>query len=110
MGTIYVYQTDTLTGCQLMDGLAVYINAVGTEELNAATWALYPNPASDIINVMNVSVNAEIKILDATGRLMMVMNATETNVRLNISDFEGGVYLIQIKDDFGWRTERFVKQ
>jgi hypothetical protein len=110
MGTIYVYQTDTLTGCQLMDGLAVYINAVGTEEVVAASWKLYPNPASDIINIENVSLNAEVKVLDATGRLMEVFNATESNIRLNVSDFEGGVYFIQVKDDFGWRTERIVKQ
>jgi hypothetical protein len=111
MGTIYVYQTDTVTGCQWMDGLAVFINAVGTDEVSAVNaWQLYPNPASDIINIEGLNGNAQVMVMDATGRLMDQFNTTETKVYLNISDYESGIYLIQVKDDFGLRTERLIKQ
>jgi hypothetical protein len=110
MGTIYVYQTDTLTGCQLMDGLAVYINAVGTDELSQGAWKWYPNPASDWVNLEGLALNAEVKLFDATGRLMYQFIATESLVKLNVQAYESGVYFIQVKDDFGWRTERMIKQ
>jgi hypothetical protein len=110
MGTIYVYQTDTLTGCQLMDGLAVYINAVGTDELSQGAWKWYPNPASDWVNLEGLALNAEVKLFDATGRLMHQFIATESLVKLNVQAYESGVYFIQVKDDFGWRTERMIKQ
>jgi hypothetical protein len=31
-------------------------------------------------------------------------------VKLNVQAYESGVYFIQVKDDFGWRTERMIKQ
>jgi hypothetical protein len=49
-------------------------------------------------------------IMDATGRIVNQFNASETIVHLNVSDFESGMYLIQVKDDFGMRTERVIKQ
>lgn len=110
MGTIYVYQTDTATGCQWVEGLAVFINAVGTEETTSDTWKIYPNPVSDMINLEGLSVNAQITIMDATGRIIDQFNALETIVHLNVSDFESGIYLIQVKDDFGIRSERVIKQ
>ena len=94
-----------------MDGLAVFINAVGTDEVSAVNaWQLYPNPASDIINIEGLNGNAQVMVMDATGRLMDQFNTTETKVYLNISDYESGIYLIQVKDDFGLRTERLIKQ
>ncbi len=110
MGTIYVYQTDTVTGCQWMDGLAVFINAVGTEEIASETWKIYPNPASDLINIAGLSINSQVIVMDATGRIINQFNATETTLRLNVSDYESGIYFIQVKDDFGYRTERLIKQ
>jgi hypothetical protein len=110
MGTIYVYQTDTVTGCEWVDGLAVFINAVGTDEVTSETWKIYPNPASDLINLEGLSINALIIVMDATGRIIDQSNATETTLRLNVSDYESGIYLIQVKDDFGIRTERVIKQ
>jgi hypothetical protein len=110
MGTIYVYQTDTATGCQWVDGLAVFINAVGTDEVTSQVWKIYPNPASDVINLEGLSINANIIVMDATARIIDQLNATESTLRLNVSDYESGIYLIQVKDDFGIRTERVIKQ
>lgn len=110
MGTIYVYQTDTVTGCQWVDGLAVFINALGTDEVTSETWKIYPNPASVVINLEGLSMGAQVIVMDATGRVIDQYNATETNLRLNVSDYESGIYLIKVKDDFGIRTERVIKQ
>lgn len=111
MGTIYVYQTDTATGCQWVDGLAVYINALGSQEISASNgWMLYPNPTAGIIQMDGLLLNAEITILDATGRMVDQLRANENTVKIDLSEFTNGLYLIQVKDENGVRTERLMKQ
>ncbi len=111
MGTIYVYQTDTATGCQWVDGLAVYINALGTQEISSRDgWILYPNPTTSIIHLDGLLLNAEITILDATGRIVDQMKANENTIKIDLSEFTNGLYLIQVKDEKGVRTERLMKQ
>jgi hypothetical protein len=55
-------------------------------------------------------LNAEITILDATGRIVDQMKANENTIKIDLSEFTNGLYLIQVKDEKGVRTERLMKQ
>jgi len=70
---------------------------------------LYPNPASDILNITKVSDKASYKIYSAAGQL--VRNGTVSGGKINVSSLIKGVYMITI-DDKGKETfnAKFIKK
>lgn len=71
--------------------------------------AVYPNPASDILNI-EVPGNIEIisaYVYDVTGKRM---TAPVVNNQLNIADLSNGVYLVQINTSQGNITRKIVKK
>lgn len=77
-------------------------------KLNAIN--IYPNPAHNyiVITTKNKFEDKKIKILALTGKLIKCMNveASQKNVRINIEDFQSGIYLVKI----GERIEKLVVQ
>ncbi|CAN5506439.1 hypothetical protein BH10BAC1_BH10BAC1_10850 [soil metagenome] len=88
-----------------------------TTNINAREFSeglsIYPNPASDFVNikVSSESKNIDVKIYDATGRLVKnIPNAKSGESTIDISDLENGLYLINLDDGNSTNTKRFVKQ
>ncbi|GAB4207439.1 MAG: hypothetical protein Fur0023_18260 [Bacteroidia bacterium] len=59
---------------------------------------IFPNPATDVLNISTYEKNYSVKIYDISGRLMHYHNNTdETSFTLDISNYQKGMYLIQIE-------------
>lgn len=87
------------------------ITAVKVERLK-----LYPNPASDYINVQyannEAGKTAEIVLLDAQGRLLQQFQNDaqgKTEQRLNIQDLPNGTYFVKVKVRHSIWSGTFVK-
>ena len=66
--------------------------------------SIFPNPTKDVLNISlmeNASLSAvRISILDATGKLIYIENASGVNVHsVNVSEYESGLYFIRIEVD-----------
>lgn len=91
----------------------VTCNPTGVRELAKFESTLYPNPATNEINITStLKGDAVVSIFDATGRLIMKTNVFLSNQTLNqnISDLEKGMYTVEIRNADGVATSRFVKQ
>lgn len=80
----------------------VEIKTVGTDELGWSDWDLYPNPTKGVVVLKrraNTNKPATIYIRDVsgriTGKLDLPKNKQET--KIDFSDFEKGVYLLEIR-------------
>lgn len=62
---------------------------------------IYPNPAKDVISIDGVSIDAVIRIYDATGRMVIETTAKTEKVLLNISKILAGTYNLSITDTEG---------
>ncbi|MBK9148272.1 MAG: VCBS repeat-containing protein [Flavobacteriales bacterium] len=78
------------------------------EEAAVVPFGLYPNPAQDRISLTGVAPNAQIEVLDATGKL--VLNRRLQSGTLMIGDLEAGAYVARIIEQGRLRTARFVLQ
>ena len=71
-----------------------------------------PNPAQDYINVQWKNNTANITVLDVTGSVVYtgasIVNSD--NCFLDVSEFEKGVYVLQVQTELGTSTSRFVKE
>ncbi|MBL8003081.1 MAG: T9SS type A sorting domain-containing protein [Flavobacteriales bacterium] len=84
--------------------------AVGIEEEPAVTFALYPNPATDLVRLDLGALNgrAEVTIIDAAGRLLVQRNAQASTQWLDISALANGTYTVVVRAGGGTRSRPLV--
>ena len=74
---------------------------------------LYPNPANDVINLSaSNKINLKkLEVLDVNGRIIKSTSLENiTNKKINISELNSGLYLINIYSSEGMTTKKFIKQ
>jgi len=82
----------------------VGVNEVG--ENNAVL--TYPNPTS---NVMNIRANhniTNVRVMNYVGQLIADLDCNSETVAINVSDFESGIYILQITTVNGQTTQQIV--
>ena len=71
---------------------------------------LYPNPASDILNVYIDGNNRDImlSIVDIAGRVILQKMTNQPQTTINMQELEAGQYLLMIADDHRTSVRRFI--
>ncbi len=71
----------------------------------------YPNPTYGIININLSNKNIkQISVFDLTGRLILNKNKTKITNTINLSEFENGVYIINIQTNKEVFTTSIIKK
>src|SRR5690606_16137184 len=70
-------------------------SGLSTENFNALSFNVYPNPTTDIINVETTEQLSAYTIYDATGRLVRQSMFDGSN-QVNLENASNGVYFIRI--------------
>ena len=88
---------------------------VGLDEESFTNISVYPNPASDQINIMNPSNASDLKVqvLDVNGRVVLVDNGVLKNsskATIAIDQLAKGIYTLRIYNDEGQKIFKVVKQ
>lgn len=79
--------TDTLVGEGIPDGIG---------ENCENTFAIYPNPASEMLTIINNSnIGTEVEIVNMVGQVVKRFEIIDKK-ELNISDLESGVYFVEM--------------
>ncbi|KQT15328.1 hypothetical protein ASG31_15485 [Chryseobacterium sp. Leaf404] len=81
---------------------------LSVNDVKEKTFSIYPNPASDVLNIQNVSDKATFEIHNAVGRL--VKSGKIENGQVKVADFVKGVYVITVKDKNLAETLKFIKK
>lgn len=79
-----------------------------TENLTAKTISLYPNPASNILNVPVFSDYTEITIYDVVGNIKYQTTGDKAKQGVDISEFSNGLYCIKLKDELHIRSAKLL--
>jgi hypothetical protein len=105
-----VSATAGIDGGQIGADWELYDPTVGinTSKAKAGTLAIYPNPASTLLNIENEYQSLEI--FDMTGK-MVYQSGESYEKTLNISELKEGLYIISIIDQDNQRlVSKLVKQ
>jgi len=78
-------------------------------ELNNDQLTIYPNPASDNLEIIT-QPKSTIEILNIEGQLIKSLKLTDGKTELDVSDFASGVYIIRAMTDKGIMMKKFVKE
>ena len=86
----------------------------GINDMNMdAAVALFPNPATSEINIQmadNRFVGSTMQVYDVYGKLITTSEIVSQSVRLDVSAWANGVYIVRINSNEGIVTKRFVKR
>jgi hypothetical protein len=76
------------------------------------TEGLYPNPTSGAVSVVfnNPVSEAQVSIMDNLGRQLYTATVSGTNIPLDISQYNDGIYLIVVRTGGNSYKSKVVKQ
>ena len=85
---------------------------IGTEEFNAETIAIYPNPTSEIIWVNdNTSFTVDnYSVYDISGRRILFNTFNSSEKKVDVSPLNSGVYLLELVSSERSITKKIVVQ
>ena len=76
--------------------------------LNEESVRVYPNPASEVLNVASDYNILNVAIFDAMNRLVEEKEVNAKNIRINLAQRSAGVYFIKVRTDRGSTMRKFV--
>ncbi|WP_445722620.1 T9SS type A sorting domain-containing protein [Flavobacterium sp.] len=77
---------------------------------SSANISIYPNPVNDVLNISSPDFELQsITVTDINGRIVKDNKANNTNVEMNVSDLNSGVYFINVKTIDGSVVKKFIK-
>ena len=70
--------------------------------------SVYPNPATDLINIKSSSLIGSIIIYNQTGQIVATEKANDKHSQLNLSQYNPGIYLLRIETEKGVVSKRII--
>ena len=96
-----------------VDDFKVTTGTLSTENFFKSNFAVYPNPATSVLNITsnaNAAINAA-SITDINGRTVKTVSLNAVSeAQINISDLTAGVYFLNVTSDAGTGTSKIVKK
>ena len=103
-------------GCDVdVKTMEVTPDPLGIGSIDAASFGLYPNPASDNVNIIlgsAASTKGSVSVLDVTGRVIIVQTiaAGQTTGELNVAELAAGSYLVKVSVDGSTSVSTLIKK
>ena len=72
--------------------------------------SIWPNPATDKINIIHNSNKIDIALLDLTGKLLKQQQSELSTFEMDISDLPKGTYILNISSEEAFSTEKLIIQ
>lgn len=113
-GLFYNVTLIVTNSCEEKDTLSATLQSLSVGESNIQTFKVYPNPASELLNVESINYEGEnlrysiYNILGALMRSDYLVN--DEPAQIEISDLNSGVYFLKIESSKGIRTVKFQKR
>jgi uncharacterized repeat protein (TIGR01451 family) len=71
---------------------------------------MYPNPATNIVNIDCSSTIKTIELYDIQGRILHVIMADSNSMKIDISDKSTGIYFVRVTSENGAKVQKLIKE
>lgn len=106
-----MYAVEITDGACIDTSACITITGVGISETDQIVFSLYPNPVKDEVQLtIKGGDNINIAIFDINGKAVYVQSNVNASVlTIDMSQFENGVYFVQLKSSQNTLTKRLIK-
>ncbi len=99
--TKYLADTNEWTTTVTMPAKNIQVEArwadiLNTREIPSGFVKIYPNPASEMVNIVANKPFSSIRIVNLSGKTCLQSNTKGTNAMLNVNHFPAGAYFLKI--------------
>ncbi|MBP5782809.1 MAG: T9SS type A sorting domain-containing protein, partial [Bacteroidales bacterium] len=111
-GSYYYKVTAFSSACESTPALTpsneeyVIVEVLAVPE-NTIDARIYPNPANGNVKIQAEGIN-EVSVYNSLGQKVYDFKGTTDILDINTTDFESGIYMIEIKSVKGMTIDRFV--
>ena len=115
-GTVLVsgetyYAAQTLGDCTSTELFAVTIDVVlGKEDFDVNAFSYYPNPVSDVLNLTYSHDITSVTVFNLLGQQVASLQPNTANVRIDMSTFAEGGYIVNIRSGNNFKTIKVIKK
>jgi hypothetical protein len=105
---VFIQNMDTK---EIYQGTSIMVNNayVGIEDEKVMEEvSVYPNPASEVVNIRSGSEIVHLAVFNHSGQLVYHADAGTTTYNLSVGSFESGLYLFRVTTAEGATTKRIV--
>lgn len=81
---------------------------IGEIEVKPQTTRIFPNPATDVLNISSENELTQVRIINHLGQTVFNSNITGNNFSLNTSGIQGGLYFVEITTFAGVTTQKLI--
>ena len=74
----------------------------------ATSTRLYPNPATDLVNISSDYTIESITVYNFAGQVVLTEAVNNTTFRVNTANFDAGIYLFQMETQEGRIAKRII--
>ena len=78
-------------------GILYVVRRVGINDVEEGGVNVYPNPATEVINIANAE-GAQISVFDIAGKLITSVASASANETISCADFAKGLYIVRIAE------------
>ena len=88
------------------------ISNVGITKVDLETVNVYPNPASNILNIVinDKQQNTQITVTTIDGKIIYYNNNIPINFSIDVSNWNNGVYIVSVQTENTHKTMKLIKQ
>ena len=90
------------------DGIYSIVNINKNSEFENEKTLVFPNPATENINIVSANKIIKISVFTITGQLVYENNINDNNFKFNSKSFESGIYIIKIETSTALETHKIM--
>lgn len=95
----------------ILAGLEVPTTLVGTKNVSVApAFEVYPNPATNYINIKGLNEMSTVRVFNAIGQQVMSVKADSDVMSIDVTRYSQGIYLLQVESNGKAVTSKFIKK
>lgn len=86
-------------------------NLTGNKQIisTTASISVFPNPASNMLNISNIPGEGTLSITDLSGRCILSKYCDTSTLSVDILEWNKGIYLLTYQNTMGIQHSRFIK-
>jgi hypothetical protein len=99
------------THALIVDNFSVS-QVLSNDKFVESSFSIYPNPVKNILNIQSELLNEKfnVQITDINGRTIKVLNSYDSNLSVDMSDLQNGIYFVSINTNKGKFVKKIIKQ
>ena len=91
------------------NNVGVDVTNINESIIVESDFKIFPNPASNQLNIDGLNEEYALKILNIQGQLFYEMNNIQGHQKIDVSFLPSGLYFINVNNNKGNQTIRFIK-